>query len=301
MLYLTLDTCVWLELLKVDFHTESNVFEEICYWIETNSLTHIAPENIIREWNRNKIKKFSEITGQIKSINKNLLNPFKGNSIFNSLYEPDKIEEMVTKRMARVDTILNTYSEIACENEKVFQEAIKRNFKCLAPNHSQDSFRDTINILTLLDHIMQKEYQDCFFLTKNFNDFSESKLQKHDLHPHLKEDFKNANLHYVFFDEAPAGSKLLYFLRPKLPNFESYLKEKVKKKEEEMLVNLKSVPSKTIENPDVDFLENVKYIDMILIKKNPTPFEQDMIQALIDRHESYKSYFMKNVGNNGMV
>jgi hypothetical protein len=302
MRYITLDTCVWLGLIKIDLHNDNNAFEEICFWIENKHLTHITPENIIREWDRNKVKKLIEISNDIKKLNKTIISSFRGTSDLVTAYQPDTVQEEVSKRIDRVEAILKTHSEIAKESQPIYDEAIKRNFDCKAPNHADDSFRDTINILTLISYIKSKGYTDCIFSTINYTDFSAEKLKKDELHPQLVDDFKNANLEYVFCNEDPFANKLLgVSLRPALPNFQDYLKNKKREEEAKTLAAKKSVATTTITNPDADFLENIKYIDMIIARKKPTAFEQDLIKSLIIRHDSYKQYFLKNIGNNGLV
>jgi len=302
MIYIALDTCVWLGLIKIDLHNDNNVFEEICYWIENKHLTHITPENIIREWDRNKAKKLMEISNDIKKLNNTIISSFRGTSDLASAYQPDTIEEIVSKRIDRVETILKVHSEKAEENQNIYEEAIKRNFNCLAPNHIDDSFRDTINILTIINYIKTKGYTDCIFSTINYADFSEGKTKKHDLHNQLIDDFKNANLQYVYCDEDPFASKLLgVSLRPVLPNFQDYLKEKKREEDAKVLAAKKDMTTTTITSPDADYLENIKHLDLILSKKTPTAWEQDMVKSLIGRHVSYKQYFFNNIGNNGLV
>jgi len=304
MKYITLDTCIWLGLIKVGLHDDNNVFEEICFWIENKHIIHITPENIIREWNRNHAKKTVEIINDTKTLNKNAIGAFKGNANLISAYQPDVVEQIITKRIDRVDAILKTHSEIAPENQIIYNEAIKRNFDCIAPNHTEDSFRDTINIFTLINYIKSKGYDECCFSTINYADFSEGKSNKHDLHSQLVVDFKNANLEYLYCDEEPFGNKLINIgLRKVLPRFQDYLKDKKDKEEAKALAAKKVVPASVIAipSPDGDYLENIKYIDMILVRKTPTAFEQDLIKLLTGRHDSYKQYFLNNIGNNGLV
>jgi hypothetical protein len=302
MLYITLDTCVWLGLIKIDLHNDNNVFEEICFWIENKHLTHIAPENIVREWDRNKVKKLIEISNDVKKLTNTIISSFRGTSDLFTAYQPDTIVEKVSKRIDRVEAILKVHSEIAKENQEIYEEAIKRNFNCLAPNHADDSFRDTVNIFTIINYIKDKAYTDCIFTTINYADFSESKTQKHDLHNQLVDDFKNANLQYVYCDEEPFASKLIgVSLSPVLPNYQDYLMNKKREEDAKILAEKKSVETTTITSPDADYLENIKYIDMILARKTPTAFEQDLVKSLIGRHDSYKQYFLNNIGNNGLV
>jgi len=302
MTYIALDTCVWLGLIKIDLHNDNNVFEEICYWIENKYIIHITPENIIREWDRNKAKKLIEITNDIKRLNNTIINSFRGTSDLVSAYQPETIEEIISKRIDRVETILKVHSEIANETQTIYDDAIKRNFNCLAPNHTDDSFRDTINIFTIINHIKTNGYTNCIFSTINYADFSEGKTKKHDLHNQLIDDFNNANLQYVYCDEEPFGSKLLgVYLRPSLPSFQDFLMEKKRQEEEKIVEERKINDTPKIDSPDADYLENIKHLDMILAKKTPTSFEQDLVKLLINRHDSYKQYFFKNIGNNGLV
>lgn len=258
MIYITLDTCVWLELIKIDLHKDDNVFEEICYWIENKYLIHITPENIIREWDRNKAKKLIEISKDVKKYNSTIIRSFKSTSDLVSAYQPDKAQDAVSKRIDRVETILKVHSEIAKENQAIYDDAIQRNFNCLAPNHTDDSFRDTINILAIINYIKTQGYTNCIFSTINYADFSEGKAKKHDLHNQLIDDFKNANLQYVYCDEEPFASKLLgVSLRPNLPNFRDYLKKKKREEDTKTLVSKKTDSTTPITNPDADYLENI--------------------------------------------
>ncbi|TAF68051.1 MAG: hypothetical protein EAZ55_00885 [Cytophagales bacterium] len=302
MIYITLDTCVWLGLIKIDLHNDNNVFGEICYWIENKHLTHITPQNIIREWDRNKAKKLLEIMNDIKKLNNTIINSFRGTSDLVSAYQPETIEETISKRIDRVETILKVYSEVANETQTIYDDAIKRNFNCLAPNHTDDSFRDTINIFTIINHIKTNNYINCIFSTINYADFSEGKTKKHDLHNQLIDDFKNANLEYVYCDEEPFGNKLLeVYLRPNLPSFQDYLMEKKRQEEEEKIEQRKLNNTSKIDNIDADYLENIRYLDLVLTKKTPTTFEKELVKTLINRHDSYKQYFFNNIGKNGLV
>jgi hypothetical protein len=61
MIYLTLDTCVWLAFLKTDYLNNDNPFDEIYFYIENKHIIHILPENILAEWNRNKTKEYNKV------------------------------------------------------------------------------------------------------------------------------------------------------------------------------------------------------------------------------------------------
>lgn len=302
MIYITLDTCVWLGLIKIDLHNDNNVFEEICYWIENKHLTHITPENIIREWDRHKLKNASNLKNTSKSYYSSIQKQFQGNTSNDSTFISTDLDSLIDERINRVDKILKYFSEQAKENQNIYNEATKKTLNCIAPNHSKESFRDTVIILTLTHYLASKGYTNNFFSTINYTDFSESQSQKHELHHQLSDDFKNANLQYVFCDERPFASKLLgVSLRPTLPNFQDYLKGKKREEDAKVLADKKDMTTITIASPDADYLENIKHLDLILAKKSPTAWEQDMVKSLIGRHNSYKQYFFNNIGNNGLV
>ncbi len=61
MIYLALDTCVSLKLIKADFNQQDNPFEELLYWIENDMAVCITIENLLTEWNKNKVSKRRDI------------------------------------------------------------------------------------------------------------------------------------------------------------------------------------------------------------------------------------------------
>ncbi len=304
MLNITIDTCVWLKLLSIDFKNEDNYFEEICFWIENNHIKHIVPTNIIDEWNRHKIAYQNDIVVYFKKLELESINPYKHNAEIASTYNSAAIESNVQKRIERIDVIFSIHSEKAPYDDNILIEAGKRNLNKSAPNHSKDSFRDTVNVISLIHYIKSKGYDNSIFTSINYKDFSVDSNKKYELHSHLKNDFASVNLDYIFFDEKENFGNLLFNqLRNKygLISFQTYLKDKKDKEEAQKLLAQKSIDTTQIATPDADYLENIKHIDMVLSKKVPTSFELEMIKSLIGRHTSYKQYFLNNLGNNGMV
>lgn len=304
MVYITLDTCVWLELLKVEIHTEDNLFDEILFWIEQRFITCITTPNLLREWDRNKVSKKEGILHDLKEADKHFGNPLKANPLMNSLYQPDNIEDILNKRIERLDRIFRTIAVEAEGEENIFPEAIKRNLACIAPNHTQDSFRDTVNILTLINFIQQKGFNPCYFSTINYRDFSAAKSEKHKLHHQLQEEFSSAKLEYIYFENEPPNyaGRLLHALRThNLPPLSEHLKEKIKKEEEKKLSEKKEEERELMKITDPEFLENLPYIDTILNRKNPSKFDEEILDKLFNKHPGYREYFMKNLGKNGLA
>lgn len=303
MKYISLDTCVWLGLIKIGLNADDNIFNEICFWIEKGHLIHIVPENIIREWEKSKVKKTFEIIKEVEKLQKNAVAQFRGNSDLTSAYQPDRIKEIITERINRVDSILYNYSEKAEENSEIYRLAIERNLSCFAPNHIKDSFKDTINIISLMEYVKAKGYDNCIFSTINYEDFSKDKSNKQDLHSELIREFEVSKIEYVYCnDDEPFGNKLFNFhLRRSLPSFVEYLKAQQSIEEERILKEQRIVDNTPIENLDLDYLENIKHLDLVLSKSTPNAFDQKIVKDLINSHDSYRQYFLKNVGRNGMV
>jgi len=278
---LPLDTCVWNALLLENYHREDNLFEELCYWIENRHLIHIVPDNIIDEWDRNKenVKKLT-----VDFLNQQKLS-IKKNSELSSTYDSSVIPNLVQKRMNRIDSILKTFSEPALQNDSILIDSAKRSLKTLAPNHIKDSLRDTVNILTLIDYLKTNDYKNSYFLTSNYTDFSANKENRSILHEQLTELFSQANLTYTYVVEGKdLGMLFFHNLRKDLPNFTKYLIENRKSKIEN-------------EKPINEYLDTIKYIDLILSKKEPKIIDKDLIKSFIIKHDSYKTYFFKNVEN----
>lgn len=300
---ISIDTCVWLELLKVDFSNEDNLFEELCFWIENKHLNHIIPASIIDEWNRHKLGYLDSITKYFQKLHQDNIILFKNNKELTSTYQPDNIDAVVRSRIERINLILNTHSVKAPYSDTILIESANRNLKTLAPSHVKDSFRDTVNILSLIQYLKDNKCGETIFTTLNYKDFSASASNRYVIHEHLDIDFSTVSLNYVYFGESgdSFGVKLFGKLRKELPNFQGMLRERKKKVDEQELASKRQGPFKAIDSPDQDYLENIKYIDLILAKSKPTSFELELITQLTQRHESYKQYLLRNVGNNGLV
>jgi len=306
MLNITLDTCVWLKLLYIDFKNEDNYLEEICFWIENKHIKHIVPTNIIDEWNRHKLGYQNEIVTYFKNKEKESIRFIGHNAEFASTYNSVELEKRVQKRIERIDSIFSIHSEKAPYDDALLKEAGIRNLKIIAPNHKGDSFRDTVNILSLLNYLKSKNYTNSIFTTDNYKDFCVDGGNRYELHSDLKTEFASVDLTYEYIGEKEVfGNKLFNRLRKELAahSFQNFLKEKKDKEEARALAERKAIPASvtTISNPDADYLENIKYIDDILKKKKRTAVDEDILRMIIGRHDSYNQYFLKNIGNNGLV
>lgn len=303
MVYLAVDTCVWLELLKVDFTHENNYFDEFLFWIEAGHIQCVTTENLVREWNRNKVLKKQEITKAFKEKQKEISSVFTASDKLDSIYETDKVEEVISRRISRIDFLLSHSAIVAQESDEIYLEAVKRNIDCLAPNHAKDSFRDTLNILTLKKHIKDSGYPRCIFTTINHKDFCETP-NKYKLHNQLVQDFKESNLEYVYFDNDKntySGRLFGVELRPILPSFSEYLKQEKQKEENRLLSERKIEQQKKLEIVDKEFISNIQQIDRMLLLPKRSSLDEEILEILFKKHPRYKAYFLKKLAENGLV
>ncbi len=303
MIYLAVDTCVWLELLIVDFAHENNYFDEFLFWIENGYVKCITTENMIREWNRNKISKRQKITTDFKEKQKEISTILSATDKLDSVYQPNRVEEAIDKRIARIDLLFSTAAIIAKESDEIYADAAKRNVACLAPNHNKDSFRDTLNVLTLKKHVLDNDYPRCIFTSINHSDFCEPG-DKYKLHNQLAQEFKDGNLEYVYFDNARktfSGKLFGVELRPFLPSFSDYLKQEKQKEEKRILLERKIEQHKKLDLVDDEFITNTQYIDRIVLSTKRTKLEENMLEFLFDQHPRYRTYFLKKLSEHGLV
>lgn len=282
MIYLTLDTDSWLFLLSSLEGGENNMLEELLFWISRGEIKCVLPQNIKLEWDRNKINKLARIKQMLTEYHKPLTDFIKDNKVLRETVDPNRFELTAQDRIAKLEAIFAS-CDVAPITDAVLLEAGKRNLKEEAPNHHQDSFRDTVNILSLIEHIKVKGYKNCHFVSENYKDFSEENKDSR-LHPQLVQLFNEVGLTYTY--------KIYVFLnrnRSSLSSYRDYLFKQKSKEDEEQIKDLAQVPF-VHEDLDNEYLDHFPYIDRILSKKNPTSFERTLLQMLMQSHPSYKRY-----------
>jgi hypothetical protein len=303
MIYITIDTCAWLELLKVDTHPPYNHFDELFYWLDNKYLTCITTQNMIREWDRHKVNSKSALLQALKAISKDSAGIFTSTTPIDTLYSPNLVESALDNRIARLDFLFKSVAEVAPENETIYVQAARRNLECLPPNHTGDSYRDTINLLSLTEHLKIKGYIQCIFTTINYKDFSDTK-NRYDLHELLEPEFNTSGLQYIFFDNDKKNFARRLFdgtLRKSLPSFLDYLKQKKEQAEKVKISEAGKVHDEDIDIPDSDFVTNCVELDRIAAKSGPTALDKHMLSYLFNQHQGYEKYFLRKLAENGMV
>lgn len=302
MLYVALDTCVWLALLKVDTNQPHNPFDELMHWFQTGELKCITTRNLINEWERNKELKKQQILNEIRSAATN--NPLATLVPLNTIYTPDTVDEKLTKRISRIDALLNGSAEIAEESDEIYVRAAKSNLACLAPNHTKDSFKDTVNYMTLAAYVVSKDYPICYFSTINYTDYSESAQKRENLHPQLATHFLQGKLDYQYFDDLKQtfGGRLFNaVLRRILPDYSKFLFDLRKKEQMEKVAEAEQEKVRMMDTDDPDFLPNTLHLDRIAAKKEPNDLDKIILQHLLEKHPGYKKYFFKKLSENVLV
>lgn len=303
MIYLAIDTCVWLELLKVDFNQEDNPFDEMLYWIENEMITLVTTENLVTEWNRHKQSKKQHVLDAFKIVNDSFTNLISATHPMKSIYAPNKVQDVLNQRIERIDILLSVKAHIAMESDAIYIEAAKRNLRCFAPNHDKDSFRDTVNILSLKYYVKQNGFEKCIFTTINHKDYSE-RTSRDELHNQLKMDFEDANMQYIYFNNNPdkfAGKLFNQILRPFLPKFQDFLRGKQAKIEAEKIAEKKLEREKLKDLLDPDFLPHTFEIDRILHKEKRTDLDDNILKFLFDKNPKYEHYFLRKLTEYGLV
>ena len=265
------------------------------FWFDQKALKHITCTNLIREWDRQKIKQFDAIV----NAHQQLYSELKFHSSEVKYTDINWLRGEIQKRIDRIDYILKQLSEEAKETDEILQEASKRSLFCQPPCHRKDSYRDTVNILSILAYLREKNYQECFFTTINYTDFTAAK--KHELHPQLEAEFMAVGLIYIYYDINIAQNNLFqHHLKSKLPDLAEHLKAEKAKSEAQALSSKLSDVEK-IEIPDDKYLQHIWYIDTILSQPEPTEVEKLMLDVILKSHRAYQQYFFKKVGDNGLV
>jgi|GEM_PF-1067686 len=297
MIYLAIDTDVWLHLATVGYDKEHNPFDELCYWLETGEVGLIIPDHIIVEWERNKESTIATIKTSIASSVAQLKNipALQDRKFVQSVFNSDNFEASARLRVSKIDEILEKHVRIAPLTDNAQKEASYRTLNRLAPSHKKDSFSDAVNVFSVLDYVRDNDLTSVIFVTKNYRDYS-SLSHKHLVHPDLKTLFDEVSLGY-----APEVDDLFNkTLRPKLSSFADHL-EHQKKLHAEALQNELKKEQELLANTDEDFIINSEMLEHILKQPRPSVFQEKMLHELIKTDEHCRKYFFAKVDSPGWL
>jgi spore germination protein GerM len=108
MIYLTLDSDIWLNSLK-ESGEENNFIDSLEYWIENGHVKILLPENVIDEWKRNRDNKKQTLVNDWKSFFNRAKKVFS-TDVVSVLMTPDKLNDRVEEQLKRVEAIFDNYA-----------------------------------------------------------------------------------------------------------------------------------------------------------------------------------------------
>lgn len=176
--------------------------------IYENKVTILLPTIVKDEWYRNKKEAIINYTNKIlkekiknieslkKSFCEESLNDL--NRCITSINDNSfKFEENVAGRIERVEKIFNyssTNNIIYTDNVK--QKAVQLELNKEAPFHHKDSMADALILFSAIDYVKKHKIYPAFFITENYDDFSESKKLAHKLHKDLSQYMEQYKIKY---------------------------------------------------------------------------------------------------------
>ena len=219
MKYLFLDTNIYLDMV-VYRNTDNppKSYDNLLKLLEFNQVKLIIPKIVITEVKRHledeidkvginlkelknvvknlywisdteDVQKFDTKINQMSKIVNQVVDEFNRNNIKYKNELKDKIERIFN----------NNNSIIIDETSELIINANKRLFYRLCPFHiaGKESHADALILETLINikkFIKIRDGDKIFFITRNYKDFSESKENKKEIHPHILESLINNNL-----------------------------------------------------------------------------------------------------------
>lgn len=289
MIYVTFDSCIWLNLLKESWE-ENNSIDAIEFWIEHEDISILLPEIILIEWENNRASKVKTLSSDWKNFYNRVKNVF-GTEILTEQNTPENIKELVNNQLSRVESIFKNNSIKIPITDEIRVKATHIAFAKEKPFGTKNSMGDALIYLAMSEYIEKHELQNCVFVTDNYTDYSLSDKEKQNVHTDLK-TFKSLNIEYF--------CGLNSFMRQytgHLSDFTEHKKIKALKDE-----NLKL--ASTVLNPQsIDnltglrdsYIENINILELILNNKTPTKEQVLFILGLIDSNNNYRQYFFKRV------
>jgi hypothetical protein len=202
MVYLIIDTCVWVDLCKK--------FPEICgkltHLIESKKVRLILPKIIVEEWNRQKQKIMEESDQSVHGMIKNA----KALSRYMDPKDAEKYKEIIDRfqdNMEQVESIaqlgIRNIEELLCHSSTILLntsdasklQAVDFALEKKAPFGNKNSIADALIVFIALEYIAKEGLNDCIFISSNIHDFSSSSNQI-EIHEDLKELFDKNGLSY---------------------------------------------------------------------------------------------------------
>lgn len=289
MKYLLLDTDVWLNLL-FESGSDDNPLDIILFWVEKKEIQILLPENIVKEWNRNRSNKKKNLQKDWRKFFDHIYANFNPSKSVKSLITPVTLEALVEKQLQRIEEVFKRHTLLLPITDKIKLKAAELAELKKAPFGNKNSIGDAYIVLSLFHYLESNGINECFFITNNHTDFSHSQ-NKSSVHPDLEPDFIRLGIKYfVNFNRA------FYELKKELPDYIAYQRLKNTKEDQKLTEGIFSPKAlKDLDGVRESYLDDIKLLDVALESKNPTKIQIITVLGFLQIDPSYKEYFFKKV------
>lgn len=290
MIYLTLDSDVWLNSLK-DSGEVDNPIDKLEYWVENGNITVLLPQQIVTEWERNRSNKKDELIKDWTSFYNRAKKHLKA-QIIEELKTPENLNSLVEEQLGRVENIFKNFAIIIDTKDEHRVEASKMAEEKKAPfRKNKNSIGDALIILAMYDYFSQNVVEECIFISNNKTDFSRDDLDD-EVHPDIEQDFNKYRIKY-FRDL----KRFFYIYKTLLPDTSNHQQQKKLQSGAKKLTGIISNPQPLNNLPGVreSYIDDISHLDIILKTALPTRAQAEFALHLIDSDGAYLRYFFKNV------
>jgi len=292
MIYLTLDTNIWINSLY-ESGKDYNFIESLEYWIEKGDVQILLPEIIKKEWERNREKHKENCVEVWRMFFNKAIKVFYAHSeVIKQLMTPENLEERAEVQIKRIENIFENSILIPITDEYKIKATELAEQKAAPFFDDKNSIGDAYIYISMIDFITKKELLNCIFISCNYKDFSKDKGSKDIIHPNLESEFTKLKIKYYNCIE-----DFLIAHSSQLPDISEYkkrkaLKEELRKIERALLL---PQPLESFTGLQDSYIEDIEHLDIILEKKTPTKKEASFALALINSEDSYKRHFLRKV------
>ncbi|OIK07158.1 PIN domain-containing protein [Bacillus sp. MUM 13] len=228
MIYLGLDTCVWLNIAKLDDDTLLSSFEQL---LNEEKITFIVPEIVKIEFSRNKeIKVIEPLKKSYHSKLKNIQEMSKlveqpDSELIQSIFKKytDNYEQLLTvhrKNIERIERILTDGIHIEPSIEQKAEGAMMALDK-KAPffGEKKNEMTDCLILFSVLEAARKQNCKPIYFITDNVDDFAVSKREENNerftMHENIAHFFDEPDVKYLL---SPKITELVDMIQPDLIN-----------------------------------------------------------------------------------
>lgn len=294
MIYLTLDTNIWLNSLS-QVYEGVYLTEALKYLSEKGYVKLLLPEIIKIEFERNRDSKRETLIREWKLFfeKANKLFDKKSINLSNSL---EGITALADSQLELIDEVFNSHVELIQITDEQKIKAFNLALEKKAPFKSNNSAGDALIILSMFEYLEKVgSSANNVFITENYTDFSESKELRKNIHPHLKPEFERLKIRYI------TNLQDFLFREDSFPEMSVFIR-KIKLEIETQAGA--SALGKIIYNPQVmndlpgvreSYIANINYLDIVLKSELPTIEQVKFALGLIHSDEVYYQYFFKKL------